>query len=135
MDRFANETIKDQALRICMDGSAKMPKFILPSIQEQLERGGPIRRLTLCVASWIRFLSGKDEQGEEIPIVDPQAERVQKAAQAGGKDPKALLAFTDIFGDLGKDERFVQELQLLLTMLYEKGARQTLDFVVKNPQS
>jgi len=58
MERFANDTIKDQALRICMDGSAKMPKFVLPSVSEQLERKGPIRRLTLCVASWLRVLDG-----------------------------------------------------------------------------
>jgi mannitol 2-dehydrogenase len=131
MERFANETIKDQALRICMDGSGKMPKFVLPSIAEQLERGGPIRRLTLCVASWMRFLNGKDEQGVEIPIQDPQAERLQKAALAGGKDPRSLLALTDIFGDLAKQERFVQELELLLGSLYDKGAAQTLEMVTK----
>ena len=50
MKRFANETIKDQALRICMDGSSKMPKFIMPSIVEQLQKGGEIRKLTLCAA-------------------------------------------------------------------------------------
>ena len=75
MQRFANETIKDQALRICMDGSLKMPRFILPSISEQLEKGGPIRNLTLCVASWIRFLAAEDEDGKAIPIDDPQAQR------------------------------------------------------------
>lgn len=132
MERFANETIKDQALRICMDGSAKMPKFILPSISEQLERKGPIRRLTLCVASWIRFLSGEDEEGKEIPIQDPQAERITKVVKANKKDPKPLLALTDIFGDLGKDKRFVDELELLLNMLYEKGAKETLEFVKAN---
>lgn len=132
MERFANETIKDQALRICMDGSAKMPKFVLPSISEQLELKGPIRRMTLCVASWIRFLSGTDEQGQEIPINDPQAERIQKAAKAGGKDPRPMLEMTDIFGDLGSNERFVKELEFLLTMLYDKGSKATLDFVLKN---
>jgi len=134
MERFANETIKDQALRICMDGSGKMPKFVLPSITEQLERKGPIRRLTLCVASWIRFLNAKDEQGEEIPLQDPQAERLHKAAVEGGRDPRPMLKFTDIFGDLGKNERFVKELELLLSMLYEKGAAATLKFVVDHPE-
>jgi mannitol-1-phosphate/altronate dehydrogenase len=46
------------------------------------------------------------------------------------RDPKALLELTDIFGDLGKDERFVKELELLVNMLYDKGARATLDFVM-----
>lgn len=133
MDRFANETIKDQALRICMDGSAKMPKFILPSIQEQLDHGGPIRRLTLCVASWIRFLNAKDEQGEEIPIVDPQADRLKKVVQEAGKSAAPVLALTDIFGDLGSNERFAKEVQGLLDMLYKDGAAKTLEYVKKNP--
>ena len=134
MQRFANETIKDPALRICMDGSGKMPKFVLPSINEQLERGGPIRRLTLCVASWCRFLSGVDEQGAEIPIQDPQAERLKQAATAGGKNPKQLLQMTDIFGDLQNNKRFVQELELLLASMYDKGAAKTLEFVKADPQ-
>lgn len=133
MERFANETIKDQALRICMDGSAKMPKFILPSIQEQLERGGPIRRLTLCVASWIRFLNAKDEQGQEIPIVDPQADRLKKVVQEAGKSADPVLALTDIFGDLGTHEHFAKEVQHLLDMLYKDGAVKTLEYVKKNP--
>jgi len=128
MERFADETIRDPALRICMDGSAKLPKFVLPSIEEQLERGGPIRKLTLCVASWIRFLNGKDEDGKDIPINDPQAERLNKLAIECRENPEPFLACTDIFGDLGKSERFVTELKLLLKHLYENGAQATLKF-------
>jgi mannitol 2-dehydrogenase len=126
--RFANESIKDQALRICMDGSSKMPKFILPSILEQLEKGGPIRNLTLCVASWIRFLAAEDEDGQPIPIDDPQAQRLIEVARKAKHTPKAVFALTDLFGELGKSERFVIEFVLLLRMLYEKGAHATLRF-------
>jgi mannitol 2-dehydrogenase len=128
MKRFGNETIKDQALRICMDGSSKMPKFILPSIQEQLEREGPIRKLSLCVASWIRFLDGIDEKGQPIPIQDPQAERLTEAVRKANRNVKPLLDMTDLFADLRESERFVVELQALLDMIYEQGARGALEF-------
>src|SRR5262249_13992534 len=128
LDRFANNMIKDQTLRICMDGSGKIPKCILPSIYEQLDRNGPIRKLTLTVASWMRFLNGTDEQGQAIPIIDPLAEPLSKAAQKGQANPNALLEFTTIFGSLKNSKRFVDELTLLLGMLYEKGARETLIF-------
>ena len=128
MQRFANKTIKDQALRICMDGSSKMPKFILPSILEQLERGGPIRNLTLCVASWIRFLAAEDEHGKVIPVDDPKASRLIEIAKSAKNNPRAVFVLTDIFGDLGKSEKFVAEFEFLLKMLYEKGARATLAF-------
>jgi mannitol 2-dehydrogenase len=130
MQRFANETIKDQALRICMDGSAKIPKFILPSIAEQLARGGNIRRLTLCVAAWFRFLAGVDEGGREIPLVDGQAERLVGLARVSRGDPRALLALTDLFGTLGQSPRFVEELTFQLTSLHEHGARATLAAVL-----
>lgn len=133
MRRFANETIKDQVLRICSDGSGKMPKFILPSIEEQLELNGPIRRLTLVVASWIRFLNGKDEEGKEIPLQDPQARRLNEASQRAKSDPRTILQLTDLFGKLGQSDRFVEELELQLRSFYEKGARQTLkDFGLKD---
>ena len=45
IDRFANPAIKDQLSRIAVDGSARIPKFILPSVMEQLDRGGRIDRL------------------------------------------------------------------------------------------
>lgn len=126
MERFANEMIKDQALRICIDGSAKIPLFILPSIAEQLERGGPISRLTLCVASWIRFLHGKDEQGVSIPVNDPQADKLMAIVKKSKEDPRPLLQLTDIFGNLGQSERFVYELEVLLRSLYMQGSLATL---------
>ena len=96
--RFANPNIKDQATRICMDGSSKMPKFILPSLREARKSGSDFRRLALCVASWFRFLQGTDESGQPIPLDDPQGELLRTAAVTGGKDPRPLLNLTGIFG-------------------------------------
>lgn len=126
--RFSNPSIRDQVLRICLDGSSKLPKFVFPSIREELARGGPIRKLTLVVASWVRFLAGKDDAGQEIPIDDPQAERLTAVVQSMGRDPRPVLGLEDIFGDLGESERFVAELRALLDMLYERGPRETLRF-------
>ncbi|MES2206541.1 MAG: mannitol dehydrogenase family protein [Pseudomonadota bacterium] len=126
MERFSNETIKDQTLRICMDGSGKIPKYILPTIVDQLKVNGSIRLLTLCVASWLRFLNGIDEQGKPIPFADPQAERLTKIAQAARENPVPFLELKDIFGELGQSERFVKELSDLLTRLYQHGAHDTL---------
>jgi mannitol 2-dehydrogenase len=124
--RFGNPAIGDQVLRICLDGSSKMPKFILPSIAEATETGKPFTRLALCVAAWIRFLTGLDEDGNIIPVQDPKAERLQQAALAGRQDPRPVLSLTDIFGDLGTRDPLVHEVTRLLDMLYKKGAHDTL---------
>ena len=71
LTRFANPRIGDQVARICLDGSAKMPKFLLPSVHEQLARGHVPRLLTLAVAGWFRYLSGTDEQGRPSPSKTP----------------------------------------------------------------
>src|SRR3954454_537205 len=42
--RFANPGVQDQIARICIDGSAKFPKFLIPTVVRQLESGGPVRR-------------------------------------------------------------------------------------------
>ncbi len=129
--RFANPTIGDTALRICQDGSAKLPKFVLPSITKQLRRGGPIRKLSLCIAAWLRFLNGVDEQGNDIPIFDPLSAKLQALAREHRANPRPFLELIDVFGPLGQSDRFVQELQLMLTMLYESGAAETLKFVLQ----
>jgi mannitol 2-dehydrogenase len=54
--RFSNPNIKDRLSRICSESSAKIPKFLLPTIQEQLNRGGSTQFGALVVASWYRYL-------------------------------------------------------------------------------
>src|SRR6202163_5110398 len=71
IERFANPAIRDQLSRIGTEGSARIPKFVLPSIIEELDRGGPIKLLSFTVASWFRYLNGKDDQGGALPINDP----------------------------------------------------------------
>lgn len=127
IERFANPTIKDQASRICLDGSAKMPKFILPSIREQLARGGSVTRLSLAVASWCRFLAGTDEQGKPIEIQDPMADQLRQQAKTAGKDPRPFLGTREIFGnDLPQSPVFVEQVGNALQSLYDVGAKATL---------
>ena len=40
IQRFGNPYIKDNLSRICQESSFKIPKFVLPSIRENLEKGG-----------------------------------------------------------------------------------------------
>jgi mannitol 2-dehydrogenase len=125
--RFGNPAIEDQLSRIGMEGSARMPKFVLPSIVEQLERGGPIRILSFVVACWFRCLSEKSDDGEEIPIVDPMADKLRACARRGGADPRPLLSLRELFGEvLPASRRFLEELSPVLRSLCERGARATL---------
>lgn len=126
LTRFANPTIKDQTTRICLDGSSKVPKFVLPSLHEALAAGRPATLLTLAVAGWFRYLRGEDEQGRPYAIDDPRAEELQALARQGTADPRPLLGLTDLFGDLGQSPAFVSQLTRFGEHLDSDGARATL---------
>ncbi|MCL4135923.1 UNVERIFIED_CONTAM: hypothetical protein GTU68_023813 [Idotea baltica] len=131
IERFSNPDICDTVLRICSGGSAKIPGFVLPAIQDALKTDGPIRAMTCVVASWLRFCLAEDENGEPILMEDALAERITAIAKTAKADPKPYLEMRDLFGDLGDNERFVNELGLLLSSLYEDGAKATLELCSK----
>ncbi len=127
IERFANPAIRDQLSRIGIYGSSGMPKFVLPTIHEQLQRGGHIELLSFTIACWFRYLNGKDEQGREIVMKDPMAPRLRELAKAGGKDPGSLLAVREIFSEeLANHPNFVNQVKEFLSRFYEQGARATL---------
>lgn len=128
LERFSNPAIKDQVSRICMDGSAKIPKFILPTIREQLQRGGPTKRASLVIASWCRAMAGTDDQGADIVVQDTMAGVLTECARAAGTDPEKFLGVSEIFGeDLPKSRILVDQVREALESLYDQGARKTLE--------
>jgi mannitol 2-dehydrogenase len=130
IERFANLAIRDQLSRIGIYGSSGIPKFVLPSIEEQLQRGGPIRLLSFTVASWFRYLTGLDESGKEMPMLDPIAQTLRERARAAGRDARQLLAMREVFSqELASSPAFVKQVTDTLHDFYEEGARSTL---VKN---
>jgi mannitol 2-dehydrogenase len=127
IERFANPTIKDQLSRIGTEGSARIPKFVLPSIREQLARNGPIDILSFTVACWLRYLTGEDDQGRSMPIIDPIQDKLQEHARRGGRDPRPMLSLTELFGDdLPKSQVFIDKVSSTLASFYDNGARATL---------
>lgn len=127
VERFANPTLRDQLARIGTEGSARIPKFVLPSVLERLERGGPMRALCFTVAAWFRTLTGTDERGQALPINDPIAEELTRRARAGGEDPRPLLGLRELFGDvLPASPAFVGQVEEDLRALYREGPRAAL---------
>lgn len=127
IQRFANPKIQDQLPRLCLNGSAKLPKFILGSIRDQLDRGGAIDYLSLAIASWCLYLKGRDEQGQTILIEDPLADLLQQQSRLGKLDPIPLLNISEVFGDdLAHSPHFVSTVTRELAELNEIGVRAML---------
>jgi mannitol 2-dehydrogenase len=94
LDRFANRGIRDQIARLCIDGSAKFPAFLVPTIVRQLELGGPIERGASALAGWARYL-GVVDPAEQAFDASGNAARTYAAAALG--DPLAFLEYGAVF--------------------------------------
>lgn len=132
LERFANPTIMDQITRLTLNGSGKLPQFIMPSVAEQIMAGTHnFRRLTFCVAGWFRYLNGVDEQGKSYSIDDPMAEDLKARAIKGGESPFPLLDVKSLFGDdLRGDKKFVDELTNAMKSIHRDGAMKALALYV-----
>jgi mannitol 2-dehydrogenase len=94
LERFANVGVGDQIARVCIDGSAKFPTFLIPTIERQLESGGPIERAATALAGWARYLGVVDP---ELQAFDADGDRARRyAAQAAG-DALAFLGYEAVF--------------------------------------
>jgi mannitol 2-dehydrogenase len=134
--RFSNPAIGDQVDRLCLDGSSKFPKFLLPTVRAQLDRTGPIELAALALAGWRTYLLGRDESGAVIPLADdPRLEEARRFAQASQDDPAAFLAFDAVFTeDLRTDERFVRTFSAAVRAIHEQGVRPVLDRVLDHEE-
>ncbi|KRE13415.1 mannitol dehydrogenase [Bosea sp. Root483D1] len=125
--RFANPKIGDTIRRLCLDGSNRQPKFILPTIRDALKAGRAIDGLALVCALWCRYCYGETETGQPIAPNDPIWPRLTMRARQARLAPEAWLAMQDIYGDLGDDRRFREAFSRALERTWEFGTRSTID--------
>ena len=132
IERFSNPAIGDQISRLCLDGSAKFPKFLLPTVRKQLRAGGSIQLSALALAGWCQYLLGVAEDGEEfVPAADPDFDNARSFARASVTDPEQFLGYKRVFGeDLPADHRFRNAFVDSLNGLRANGARATLASVL-----
>ena len=104
LERFANPGVADQIARLCIDGSAKFPTFLIPTIAGQLETGGPIQRAATALAGWARYLGVVDDAAM---ATDSGAAAARRHGAAATHDPLAFLEFADVFPPaVQQSERF-----------------------------
>jgi len=130
MRRFGSEAIKDTFARQIVDGSERIPKFLLPVVREQLRTGGGIARSALVLAAWSRFLEGVGDDGEVLEPVDRRLAQLQEAAAREAVEPGAFLDQVDVFGELGSDARLREAFIVARARLAAVGARAAVEEVV-----
>ena len=125
--RFSNPNIRDQLVRICSDSSAKLPKFLIPTIQEQLQHDGQIKYGVMVLAAWCHALElyAKGQYG--YPIQDAMIdELVQATSRSTENGVPEFLKTAIIFGALSKQSRFTNEFMKRLNDIRTVGIKEAL---------
>ena len=138
LERFANPALQHRTQQIAMDGSQKIPQRWLNTVRDRLNAGMPIERLAFAVAAWIHYLRGAAETGQVYLVEDPLAEElaglVRRADAAASALERAacVSAFTPVFGELGREPRFIAALARQAQVLRDGGVRAALRAVARN---
>lgn len=136
IERFSNPQIRDQISRLCLDGSAKFPKFLLPTIRAQLACDGPIALGTLALAGWCDYLNGLSSDGSPIELAaDPLLTEATSHANASREMPSAFLQFPEVFtSDLAEHPRFIAAFTEQLGLLRAAGLRSAIESTLSDPE-
>lgn len=122
IERFSNPQMGDQLARLCMDGSSKIPKFLVPTIQTLIHEGRPLSRVATIIASWALYLQGTDEHGKPFEINDPMAERLRAAVADRAYLTRNFLGMDEIFSArLANSEAFAVAFDTALDKLETNG--------------
>jgi len=121
LERFASEQVRDTLARQVVDSSARIPKFLLPVVAEQLRLGGPIDCCAVVLAAWSLRL-----ERAVAPAPDLQHEVLLAASLSEQQTPGAMLDVCAVFGDLGANARLRSAYVDARRALGERGAMAVL---------
>ena len=126
VQRFSNPEVADTERRLCLDGSNRQPKFIVPSIRDALAAGGSVAGLALVSALWCRYCFGTTDSGAVTPPNDPNWDALTALAAVAKVTPAAWLGMTAVYGDLGQNAVFAEAFDRALRQLWSDGVPATL---------
>jgi mannitol 2-dehydrogenase len=107
LNRFANTGVRDQIARICIDGTAKLPTFVIPTVVGELEREGPVECAALALAAWARYLATTPPAAR---APDANGEHSAGFAKRAMDDPVTFLELDTVFPPAARDSERFREL-------------------------
>ena len=129
--RYKNTGLKHRTWQIAMDGTLKLSQRLLDSIQIHLAKGNSFDYSALAVAGWMRYVSGKDDQGADIQVSDPLAAKLAELVAQSADDESrvnALLSLDTLFpSTLISNPLFTQKVTDFYLSLRDNGAKKTIE--------
>jgi mannitol 2-dehydrogenase len=121
LSRFSNPFIKDTLARICLESSAKLPVFLLPTVRDNLAANRDTDISALVIACWA-FYSDRhaSQDGRALEINDVLADKLHNAASNNQIDSLSFLMLEEVFGKLVDEARFTASFQVFVERLYQQ---------------
>jgi mannitol 2-dehydrogenase len=131
LGRYENTGVRDQIARLCIDGTAKFPSFLVPTVERELELNGPVECAALALAGWARYLA-------TVPAAerasDQRGDRAAAFALRSLDDPRAFLEFEEVFTPrLRESERFGDAFAAATRDLADLGSIGAMENVLRAP--
>ncbi len=115
--RFQNPHINDRLSRICQENSAKIPLFILPTINDQLQKDKNIKRAAFIIAAWCKYNDGVNDFNVPYNITDSISGTLIRNATLSHQNPIKFLEIKSVFGDLSTHKIFTDSYETSLSLL------------------
>ena len=112
LERFGNPAIRDTNQRVAMDGFAKIPGMIAPTVHERLRAGASIDGVAMLPALFLAFLQRWHRGQLPYAYQDQAMDAAVAHAICEATDPVAALAAdATLWGNLAGDARLVAALR------------------------
>ena len=131
VERFGNSSVSDQVARLCFDGLAKFPVYIIPNLTKMVKDGKDLTRVAYLFASYYDYLKYKtDDNGDKYEIAEPWMDAAVEKALASN-DPLDFLDLPAFAGaDLRNSKPFTDLYLKFVKEIRDKGAMATLETII-----
>lgn len=129
-ERFGNSAIADTLARLATDASERMPKFLLPTAWDLTADGKDAQLAAVTAAAWAAGMENSTDFGGDLLVSDKAwADLKPIIEQQRSGNETALLDYSPIFGDLGKEPAFVEAYLAALAAIRSGNTREFLQTV------
>lgn len=126
LERYQNPTIEHRTWQIAMDGSQKFPQRILETVSDLLKQRRKFQGLALAIAAWIKYVTGRNLNGEAIDVRDPLVNdfaMVAKKSKTSEEYVESILDLSKVFpANLRDSSAFREEIQKSYKFLEQYGS-------------
>ncbi|MFC1518588.1 mannitol dehydrogenase family protein [Pseudomonadota bacterium] len=135
LSRFANDRVPYKTLQVAADGSQKLTQRIVKPLESVLVKQGDVDLFAFVLASWCRYLEGRDVQGMVFNIVDPLATNLNQLATEyrdnEHKQVESVLRESGICTDtLLNNEVLIGRIVANLKLIHQLGMERALKTVI-----